>query len=854
MKNIFLAVVALFLTYFVSGQTLINLDAATHNTTQNGCSFWFYDDGTESGDYTSGQNRWITFASTSATSTHISISFSSFDIHTGDTLFIYDGPNTSSPLIGAYNNSNPLTGAASMIQSSVTNASGDLTIQFKSNGSINADGWVAAISCIPQCQRIVAAIDSLAMWPLPDSENYIDICAGDVITFAANNRDEIFPENDFVYHQDSLTTTFVWDFGDGTIDTGRIINHSYAIPYGYNVTLTVYDAMGCQSTELLILRVRISYNPIVDIKPLPDICVGDSISVSAGENALSTIVVNPAGAAQSATQVYDSTTFIPDGPDCAETCYDTPVTFNSFPPGTTISSATDIESICINMEHSWSGDLSFKIICPNGNFVVLDPYVEEGSAYMGVPNHTDSYDDPCIAASNPPGTGWLYCWSEIYPTQGTLGELADSTFSTIPATDTVNDVDYFDPEASLSGLIGCPLNGTWNIQICDNWGIDNGYIFGWEMTLLNQLPSITWNYSVGIDSLTWSGPNITATSDSTALIQGLAAGTFTYTATVWDVFGCSYDTTFSVDVIANPEPDLGPDTTACEGTPITLDAGSGSQFFWSNGQVTQTTTVEQSGIYFVYVTNTNGSIGCTGSDTIEVEMIPYAIVNLGPDLCETESVTLDAQNPGFDYQWSNGATTQTTDVSSSGNYSVTVSYSGSSQCANSDEIHVDIIPSPVVNLGPDQIICKHEFRDFDVAQTSPEYSYLWSTSSTSPYLHVEGLPIGTYFYSVTVTGCDSKSDTIQVDVIVCDLTIPNIITPNSDNLNDVFKVENLSFYPNSVLIVFNRWGKKIYENANYLNDWDGENFADGTYYYILRVNYGDEEYEDHHGTLTIMRD
>mgnify|MGYP001228375927 FL=1 len=121
-------------------------------------------------------------------------------------------------------------------------------------------------------------------------------------------------------------------------------------------------------------------------------------------------------------------------------------------------------------------------------------------------------------------------------------------------------------------------------------------------------------------------------------------------------------------------------------------------------------------------------------------------------------------------------------------------------------------------------------------------------------MHVEGLPVGPAVYSVTVTGCDSKSDTVVVSVIACDLTIPNIITPNGDGFNDVFEVTNLPYYPNSILMVYNRWGKKIYETSNYLNDWDGEDFADGTYYIILRVNYGNEEYEDHHGTLTIMRE
>ena len=54
-------------------------------------------------------------------------------------------------------------------------------------------------------------------------------------------------------------------------------------------------------------------------------------------------------------------------------------------------------------------------------------------------------------------------------------------------------------------------------------------------------------------------------------------------------------------------------------------------------------------------------------------------------------------------------------------------------------------------------------------------------------------------------------------------------------------------------MIYNRWGKKIYENANYQNDWDGENFADGTYYVILKINFGNEKYEEHHGTVTIMR-
>jgi len=850
----------LFITLFIaatalasSGQTIVNLNASTHNTTQNGCAYWFYDDGTSSGAYTNSQDRWITFASSDLVNTHIKASFASFDIEPGDTLIIYDGPTTASPVLGKYNNNNPLTSPTTMVQASISNATGDLTFRFKSNASLVADGWNCSIGCIPQCQKVLANVDTLVMSPLPDDSNYVDICFGDIITFAAlGTGPGAFPENDLQYHQDAATTVYTWDFGDGNTGTGQVVNHLYTAVQGFDVLLTMTDIRGCSNTQLLALRVRISGNPIIDIKPLPDICAGDSIDLVVGENATSTIVVAPTGSFQIATELYDSTTFIPDGPNCLPNCYGTPVTFSTFPAGSTIQSASDIASICINMEHTFAGDLAFSIVCPNGTSVVMDSYDNSGGSDLGISNSSDG-SPTCSPGANPPGTGWTYCWSEVYPQQGSMNNL-DAGTSPIPATDTLANTGYITSENPFSGLVGCPLNGTWSIVICDEWGADNGYVFWWSLTLLNQTQSGAWSYTVPIDSVSWAGPYITATSDSTAFIAPPTSGIFTYTATVWDVYGCSYDTTLSVEVLANPEPDLGPDTIACEGSVINLNAGTGDLYFWSTGANTQTTTVDLSDMYAVTVTNTNGNVSCYGSDTINVTLIPWASVDLGPDLCETSAITLDAQNPGFDYLWSNGASTQTTNIASTGVYSVTVSYGGASECSDVDSINVNVIPTPIVELGPDFDMCKHEYHDFDVSQPTPQYTYLWSTSSTSPYLTAQNLPVGPITYMVTVYGCDNASDTVTVNVIACDLTIPNVITPTpTDGLNDVFKVTNLEYYPNSILMIYNRWGKKIYENANYQNDWDGEDFADGTYFVILKVNYGNEEFEDHHGTLTIMR-
>src|ERR1044071_7859641 len=59
------------------------------------------------------------------------------------------------------------------------------------------------------------------------------------------------------------------------------------------------------------------------------------------------------------------------------------------------------------------------------------------------------------------------------------------------------------------------------------------------------------------------------------------------------------------------------------------------------------------------------------------------------------------------------------------------------------------------------------------------------------------------------------------------------ITSNNDGVNDYLVFQNLDFFPGTGLKVYNRWGKKIYESADYKNDWDGGGHSDGTYYFIL---------------------
>ncbi len=127
----------------------------------------------------------------------------------------------------------------------------------------------------------------------------------------------------------------------------------------------------------------------------------------------------------------------------------------------------------------------------------------------------------------------------------------------------------------------------------------------------------------------------------------------------------------------------------------------------------------------------------------------------------------------------------------------------------------------------------------------PPLSYLWypaagltGTLIQDPLLTV---PSATGYYFVEITdanGCTGL-DSILVRVVDCneDIGTYNVITPNGDGLNDEFVITN-PCYDGFLLLVFNRWGQKVFESGNPDNRWrgyttDGKELPEGTYYWII---------------------
>ena len=108
---------------------------------------------------------------------------------------------------------------------------------------------------------------------------------------------------------------------------------------------------------------------------------------------------------------------------------------------------------------------------------------------------------------------------------------------------------------------------------------------------------------------------------------------------------CQNDTTKSLSITLNQLPliELGNDTSFCDISTLTLEAGNASSYIWSNGETTKTIDVLNSGQYWVKVVDN----GCSNSDTINVEVESCVVKTFDSDtfyLCKGDTLTIEANN------------------------------------------------------------------------------------------------------------------------------------------------------------------------------------------------------------------
>ena len=283
---------------------------------------------------------------------------------------------------------------------------------------------------------------------------------------------------------------------------------------------------------------------------------------------------------------------------------------------------------------------------------------------------------------------------------------------------------------------------------------------------------------------------------------------------------------------------------------------------WSNNDTGQTISGLTAGLYRVTVTD---KWGCEYiADTILNNPTPPDLSILCDNpVCPGDDVTLNSNISGITYNWT-GPDSFSSSFSSpvitafqqinEGNYYLTILNSDS--CILKDTLQILLKQLPVVNIGNDTNICYHQSLKLN-ADNGNNFTYLWSDGSTLPQNTIvadnntSGLNPFWVSVLVTVPNCISISDSILITLEQCEVEETNVITPNNDNINDNFVFKGLDKFPNSQLVIFNRWGRIIYENSDYQNDWNGNSCPDGVYYYILKLSESSDRKEIK-GWITII--
>lgn len=356
------------------------------------------------------------------------------------------------------------------------------------------------------------------------------------------------------------------------------------------------------------------------------------------------------------------------------------------------------------------------------------------------------------------------------------------------------------------------------------------------------------NLAVNVPNANYLWQNNTTNNNFTVTSSGL----YYVTATVNQ---CSVQAdTINVSFISPTSVSLGNDTTLCEGATLVLNVNApGATYIWQDGSTSSSYTVNAAGTYSVDVTLGN----CSASDEITIAYNPLPVINLGDDLdlCEGDTAILNVSLEGATFEWQDESTDSTYIVTSSGDYNVTVT--SSDGCSNVFSINAAYSSPPEIDLGlgEDSLsACKSSPIVLDAF--TPDATYLWQDESTDS--EFEPTATGDYYVQVTVGPCVA-SDTVYVTLIDCEIIIemPNVFTPNGDAINDVFIPKSYEGIKDARLVIFNRWGRSLFETIKVEEGWDGfsssEITPEGVYFYI--VNYTDinDKQGALKGTVTLIR-
>jgi gliding motility-associated-like protein len=267
-------------------------------------------------------------------------------------------------------------------------------------------------------------------------------------------------------------------------------------------------------------------------------------------------------------------------------------------------------------------------------------------------------------------------------------------------------------------------------------------------------------------------------------------------------------------------------------------------------------TISTEGNYTVTIVNntanTDGSFCSQTSVAQNILFNPQPVISIQQvihtTLCDGQLVSLKANYSGGAIKWSTGETTDEINVTTTGDYQVTVISAAGCQASASSS--VSFFPLPVFYMN-DTTICTYTHQVITLNAPTGFAGYTWNNVSGGEEYQVSQPQKVT----LTVTDINGCQTTRQMNVTEqCpDIYIPNAFTPNNDGINDTWKIAGLE-YDGSVLVeIFNRYGTEVFKSKGYASPWTGEyhgkKLPGGVYYYLIHAKNGKQVFS---GSVTII--
>ena len=333
---------------------------------------------------------------------------------------------------------------------------------------------------------------------------------------------------------------------------------------------------------------------------------------------------------------------------------------------------------------------------------------------------------------------------------------------------------------------------------CGSSGIGNLYLTGNIGNVLN------WQSSVN-NGTTWS----TISNTNTVLPHANITQTTIYRAIVQNSSFCLIDTSLQTSITINPQTVAGTLTTVGTNTVCPAINSSSINLSGNVGNVLYWLLSSDNGLTWSPIANTTNTLTLNG-------------------LTQTASFKAVVQSANCNIDSTNA-------------------------------VKITVLPSYSVNAGDDVTISQGQSTTLNGSGTG---SPLWLSTSSDLSTYTSFNPVATpsittsYILQVTDANSCVNSDTVLVTVIPLTFNgiITNVFSPNGDGINDTWYIENIKYYPNNEVTIYNIYGNIVFTKQGYNNDWQGTYndapLPDGTYFYVIKIN---KESPSIKGSLDILR-